>query len=167
MDSGDTGHLGGVLEDPRSVLGIADEIVLGKADGGEAEGVGVETAPGEAGGVGGDGDTVVVSAADGRGGSVAEETVNRCWVQYVGEVVSVALVDAGLAVVVQSPAVYGAVFVDGKGVVCTGANVGDAASQAQGCGAESAQWETRIDATAELALRAEAPGENAAFVVKS
>ena len=76
------------------------------------------------------------------------------------------MVDAGLAVIVRSPAVDGTVFVDGEGVICTGADVDDALAQAKCCRDESALGKAGVDTAAQLALIAESPGEDAAFVIE-
>ena len=46
------------------------------------------------------------------------------------------------------------------------ANVNDALAQAERRGYESAVWKARVDAAAQLALIAEAPGEDGAFVIE-
>ena len=168
MNGVKTRDLSRPFEDARVAVRVADDEVVGVGKGGnvDAEGVGVDAAPCHAGAIVRHRDAVMVPSSDARHVSVAMQPVDGMRTQDVGKVFPVTFIDARLAVIVQSPAIDGTVFLDGKGVIRPNANVDDALAQAKSRRDESALWEARVDAAAQLALIAESPGEHATIVIE-
>lgn len=160
-------YLGCVHEYPRLVLRIAYYVVLRQAVNAEPEGLGINATPRQTFASVRHSNTVMISPVDASDFSMAIQTVDGLRMQYVGEVLSVAFIDASLAEVVRSPAVHDTISMDGEGVIRTSANVNDVFSQADACGDKATVREANVDAAAQLTLPTKSPGVNATLLVKS
>lgn len=97
----------------------------------------------------------------------ATQTTDGLRMQYVGELLSVAFIDASLTEIVRSPAVHGTISMDGERVIRTSTDINDVFPQADACGDKATVWKANVDAAAQLTLLAKSPGENATLLVKS
>ena len=163
----DTRYLNCILEYPWFVELIADDIILREAVNADADSVRVNTTPSQACATVRHSNAVVVSPTNACDFAMTTQTIDGLRTQYVGKVLSVTFINASLAVVVGSPAVYGTILMDGKRMVGTSANVNDVFSQAEGCGDKSALVEASIDAAAQLVLFTKSPSKDGTFLVES
>lgn len=138
---------------------ITNHVIDGESIKFDADLKSVDAAPGETFPVLSHSDAVELPAVDADDLALTLEASDKGWVEDNGFITTRAFANTGLTVVIQTPGVDFAIFVDGERVGVAGGNVGHGFWKTEFAGDETVQLGALDNATAELVLLARTPGE--------